>query len=605
MTAAETEVSELVLHFLGQPKVVRDEVLLQVAAPGLLSVIGFKLARTCFRCLFRIGCKARLAANARGKLHPDMRLRGRTLPRSKCKTSKCYLFLSTLYLRVAETLPHKFHGKWLRRKYKWHRRRMQGMQGSDSESSEEDAPPADALGQAREDIVAEVQHFTRYLTSGLGSDVSHLPLRYLPPGNVHELWLQFCSEHGETTASYATFHKAYKDVSHVLKFRAKGEFSECDECEILKKAIKEAPKHDMQKVLAATTDLKKHYSDVQRCRDLEETLRTIPPGSSKPVLLIITDGMDQAHWRVPRLPNFRAGKAFSSPGLSRPKCIVQGLWIFFFGVHFLIGDKVQPHDSSFIIEAVARGLEKIRETHIDTLEDIYSVATAIRTILERPSLKNFLGDVPVSVDILEGCRNWAAYYDEMDVRLEGGLLGSSNHCFLFLYRKDLPHDVQQRVLPLRNKRNQLVPGYLPHPLDVVLLQKQFLWESSMSADPKVTIPFGLARAFRTQHGCVPLLLRPTNEPMTESWLNLALALLKYYPAEQMQRTVVYLQHLAGGRRGIDTKFPRLGWWESLQGRPDVENALGVSIEPRHLRTLIPVIETRVVGAPARRAPPAR
>ena len=245
MTAAETEVSELVLHFLGQPKVVRDEVLLQVAAPGLLSVIGFKLARTCFRCLFRIGCKARLAANARGKLHPDMRLRGRTLPRSKCKTSKCYLFLSTLYLRVAETLPHKFHGKWLRRKYKWHRRRMQGMQGSDSESSEEDAPPADALGQAREDIVAEVQHFTRYLTSGLGSDVSHLPLRYLPPGNVHELWLQFCSEHGETTASYATFHKAYKDVSHVLKFRAKGEFSECDECEILKKAIKEVSRQQL------------------------------------------------------------------------------------------------------------------------------------------------------------------------------------------------------------------------------------------------------------------------------------------------------------------------------------------------------------------------
>ena len=98
-----------------------------------------------------------------------------------------------------------------------------------------------------------------------------------------------------------------------------------------------------------------------KSRSLEEALRTASPlAAQKPVLCVMTDGMDQAHWSVPRLPKWKGPKRFSEGKVRRPRCKVQGVWCFFYSLHIVVADSVQPHDSSFTAEVIARTLERCR-----------------------------------------------------------------------------------------------------------------------------------------------------------------------------------------------------------------------------------------------------
>ncbi|CAE7219733.1 unnamed protein product [Symbiodinium sp. CCMP2592] len=534
--------------------------------------------------------------------------------------------------------------------------------------SSEDEVPVSTLEETKADVIAEVSHFTKYISSGLGSDLSGLPVRFLPPGNVSELYVDFCSSFTDQARvpSFACFGKAFTDISHILKFRPKGEFTECDVCEALKAKIKDAQQRDMASLVSATHELRLHYHNVGVSRDLEEALRLLPPDGPKAMLVMMTDGMDQAHWSVPRLPGWKAGKQFST--LHRPRCIVQGCWVFHYGLHFIVADKTQPHDSNFVVETVARALEHVHRTavrlgrplprefvlwtdnttrenknntllafmsllihrgvfslscvschieghthnildqlfgiiarsfqYVDKLEDIWAVIDELRRILKKPSLRQFLGgaEVDVTVECMEGCRHWAKYLEELQVRLDGGLLSvgetPSNHMFLWMHRKDLPAPVARRVLPLaRARRNQPDP-FVAHPLDVVLLQKQYVWETDLKCDPQVVLPHVLGLRFHTAQGYVPRLLRPPNRPDAEGWLLCAKALLQMYPSGNMVRTVKYLQELAAGQRGQSTDFPDLPWFESCRGRTDVEAAL--ACQPEHLNSLVPSLATRAV-----------
>ena len=497
-----------------------------------------------------------------------------------------------------------------------------------------------------------------------------MPLRYLPPGTVSELYIDFCSAFTDRDQSqipsFTTFLRAFKEVNHVLKFRSKGEFTECDTCEVLKTRIKEAKDTDLASVVKATNDLKLHYQHVSMSRDLEEALRLMPPTGSKAMLVMMTDGMDQAHWSVPRLPGWKGAKRFST--LHRPRCIVQGCWVFHYGLHFIVADKTQPHDSNFVVETIARALEHVRRTSqrlgrplprefilwcdnttrenknntvlaymallvhrgmfgltcvachleghthnmldqlygiiarsfqfVDKLEDIWAVIQQLERILNKPSLRQFLGgaDVEVTVECMEGCRHWTKYLEELNIRLEGGLLSAgetpSNHMFVWMHRKDLPVPVARRVLPLvRSQRNQPEP-FVAHPLDVVLLQKQYVWQTDIKCDPQVVLPHVLGLRFHTAQGYVPLLLRPPNRPDAENWLLCAQALLQTYPSGTMVRTVQYLQALSAGERGQSTDFPKLAWFESSRGRTDVEAAL--AWQPAHLNSLVPSFATRAI-----------
>ena len=86
----------------------------------------------------------------------------------------------------------------------------------------------------------------------------------------------------------------------------------------------------------------------------------MPPSSSKPVLFICTDGMDQSHWCIPRLRQFRGPKKLDGPGVKRPKCKCQGVWAFYHGLHMYVADANQPHDACMTCECIARTLEQCK-----------------------------------------------------------------------------------------------------------------------------------------------------------------------------------------------------------------------------------------------------
>ena len=131
---------QLVQLFSEQAKGVRDTIILKVVGKGLLLVLGKSMSRKCMCKLFSLG-KVRVNSAALGKLRADLRLNSsrsgekRALPTPALK--KCHLYLSTLYGRLGETLPHRFHGKFCKRKG----RRHQGVDAYGSSSSDEETSP--------------------------------------------------------------------------------------------------------------------------------------------------------------------------------------------------------------------------------------------------------------------------------------------------------------------------------------------------------------------------------------------------------------------------------------------------------------------------------
>lgn len=385
---------------------------------------------------------------------------------------------------------------------------MRRLQGFEVEDSSSDSDVHHDEEQLAEEILADRSMFTRFIETGCGAELSNLPLKYLAPGTVTHLYHDCCSSLGPNKMSYSTFLRSWKLFSDVLRFRGKSDFADCDTCCDLKKQVKESKQDRVGygSLLEATKKLQDHYREVGLSRDLEEALRSMPPTSPKPVLVICTDGMDQSHWALPRLRGFRGPKRFSNPSVRRPKCKVQGVWCFFFGVHFFIADATQPHDSNLTCEVISRALEHCKQvaekrslplpsdmaifcdntprenkntclltfmallqcrhmfrstgllfhckghTHNildqlygivsrtfqfqDYLPDLDSVRESIKEILNRPSLAKYFSGAEVNVTIIEGCRNWASWLDELGVNFLGGLRDdcTANHAFVFMWR---------------------------------------------------------------------------------------------------------------------------------------------------------------------------
>ena len=60
---------------------------------------------------------------------------------------------------------------------------------------------------------------------------------------------------------------------------------------------------------------KQILTQVTLSREIEASLRRTPPSAAKPILLM-TDGMGQAHCAIPRLPSWKAAKKFRACGVS-------------------------------------------------------------------------------------------------------------------------------------------------------------------------------------------------------------------------------------------------------------------------------------------------
>jgi len=93
-------------------------------------------------------------------------------------------------------------------------------------------------------------------------------------------------------------------------------------------------------------------------RALEELLRSVPPwGTLQPTLVIWMDGMDQAHWAIPRYRGLRPSKGMEK--FVRPRCKVQGVWVFWMSITFYIMDCTLPHNANATVETLARSLEGV------------------------------------------------------------------------------------------------------------------------------------------------------------------------------------------------------------------------------------------------------
>ena len=250
-------------------------------------------------------------------------------------------------------MPHKYHGLRSRRIQRL--RGLEEQDGSDSDSIDhrEEDPRDDS------DLLADRSMYTRFIESGNASQLKGLPLKYLAPGSVTHLYHDCCVSLGPNKMSYSTFLRTWKHFQDILRFRSKGDFADCDVCTELKKAVKDSKKDKIGygSLLESTMRLQNHYKEVAMSRELEETLRSMPPTAPKPILVLVTDGMDQSHWALPRLKGFRGAKRFSNPQIKRPRAKVHAVWCFYWGVHFFVTDSTQPHDSNLTIEVLSRCLE--------------------------------------------------------------------------------------------------------------------------------------------------------------------------------------------------------------------------------------------------------
>lgn len=132
----------------------------------------------------------------------------------------------------------------------------------------------------------------------------------------------------------------------------------------------------MEEKLGHVRAYKMHIQDVQADRALEHTLQSENIMEGSAVLLLQTDGMDQAKWALPRPGQPRLSKQAASvvrhlalnltvcleflrirfaheiKGRQlRPKMKVQGLWMQSIGLMLFCADVHMAHDSSMTVEA--------------------------------------------------------------------------------------------------------------------------------------------------------------------------------------------------------------------------------------------------------------
>eukprot|EP00969_Alexandrium_andersonii_P034824 1523663-Alexandrium_andersonii.AAC.1 len=94
-----------------------------------------------------------------------------------------------------------------------------------------------------------------------------------------------------------------------------------------------------------------HMTDVFRDRNLRIFICDFALQPMCDFLIIFADGMDQAHWRLPRDPLLREVKSLQS--FVRPTVIFECVWIYGYRIDYYLFDTDQAHDSSSIIECIS------------------------------------------------------------------------------------------------------------------------------------------------------------------------------------------------------------------------------------------------------------
>ena len=112
---------------------------------------------------------------------------------------------------------------------------------------------------------------------------------------------------------YTTFNKVYKERwSDILRFRARSLFTSCEVCCAFKAQLQDRSLTFEQK-LGCLQGYRSHLHDQYCDRTVIWTLQSEGSDPRSSILLICTDGLDQAKFSLPRDPQLRsnAGLTFS------------------------------------------------------------------------------------------------------------------------------------------------------------------------------------------------------------------------------------------------------------------------------------------------------
>jgi len=208
------------------------------------------------------------------------------------------------------------------------------------------------------------------LTAGPGT--LRGPIRYLPPGNVAQLYWQYTEverSRGLTPASRRTFNRIFKSVGSThLKFRHKTEHASCTTCEGYKKELKtrnlgtEARQTIMKLYTKHLVDQWLDRQGTSHAMELSvscsnfllsgQLLATLALSLS--VWTLSADGVDQAKLRVPRVKH----KTHAFERLVRPALHVRGVWLHGMVYHLGIADADMHKNTNNNVEAISRAINQ-------------------------------------------------------------------------------------------------------------------------------------------------------------------------------------------------------------------------------------------------------
>lgn len=310
-------------------------------------VLGERLRVDCFARLLGIH-KRRLYNGRIGK--PD----GRTLnvDRPSLKSRSIDFFMLKVWLEHGQTIPEglvkrgsRLHGKYCHK--------LKKCESSDESDEPEPVPTSVKLQSLDRELsdwvlsantgINDLYHML--LTTAGGVDASRLTCRRLPVGwNVSTLYGKYIAEPGDRDdkAMYWWFMKAWKERwSKAFAFTYVNEHPSCDACYEYKLALRECRRRlvadRVSSVLECTRAYQRHLSSISADRSFCDGLRVAASAGSagEDYLMIFIDGMDQAHWRLPRFPGLRSPHVLSK--CKRPTVVVEGVWVVQHGVFFLLG----------------------------------------------------------------------------------------------------------------------------------------------------------------------------------------------------------------------------------------------------------------------------
>ena len=599
---------------------------------------GSIISPHCFAKIMKFGI-ARLWKLLHGRLWDARRSCFRRLTAPKDSESlrpqrhACNLFLLNLYIRMGETLPDMYVHKYSCRRH----RRIAG-EDSDETSGDDDVDDI-ASGDLDRDLALQLlgdrSMWTRYCDSGCGEHIAQLPKRTLPPGNVKQLWEEFrnsCHPALHKCPSIAVFYKAWEDWHSVLSFRGISHFADCDDCHRLRQTI--ARSMNIAEKTIAVKELMMHRGTIMKCRRIEESLRASPPSDySLPVLVIWTDGMDQAHWNLPREAGHCAPRDWAK--YQRPRAKVQGCWVFWWGVTFFIADHCMPHDSSMTCEVIARALEKVKTIALrkriavppelilwtdntprenkNSIVIAYLVTLIAKGMFRFTALMNFpkghshgildqlfgiiaramrsvrtLRDVLDLVEKIESflrrraLREWFGEDTKVDVVWLTSVRDWKRYfqALRIKFEGGMKYDVTaihcwmfmfRKDLPANVRIVSSGVALPPHPLDVIAVTKRWVTDAVPCQDPTLVLPYSRLNSLPPV-STIPL--RPPNPvpaDLASKWLTLAGIMLQRF-GPIAQRSADYLHKLSQNQlsRG---PLPTLHWHNTARQPAALEEAI--------------------------------